>query len=165
MATPIALTRFDDRLAHLYGSVDALWALEDQPDTTDQTRDLIKAHRALASAETGCKLYRARLHDMTDGRWRVDEHLLVELDRVVAALEDEADKRDRLERDLVKLLLPLEADPPRLGLACARQAAASFSSQVVPSRENSGALELAMFSPAQAQLAAPQAITGTGVRR
>ncbi|MDH6111315.1 hypothetical protein P3T36_003339 [Kitasatospora sp. MAP12-15] len=165
MAAAIKLTRFDDRLTRLFGSVDAFRGREDDPATDAAIRNLIEAHRELASIEKGCGFYRGQLHRITDGRRRVDDPLLAELDGALSKLEEYVAYRDRLERDLDKLLAPLEADPPKPSAITARQAAATLSSPAAPAPEDSTSLDSARVTPAHAQLPVPPTATSPGTRR
>lgn len=119
----IPLTRLDQRLESLFGSLEALYARERAADADSATVELINAHRQLASAETSCTFYRVRLNSLTSGQWRVNDALLEELDRVLAFLEEAAEERDEFEAAFAQRVAALEAASPEMGLAETRKAA------------------------------------------
>ncbi|MFE4664557.1 hypothetical protein ACFRI7_11675 [Streptomyces sp. NPDC056716] len=104
-----ALTRIDERIEAVAGSVDDLWELRDEGVLDEPLAALVDAHRALAEAETGLTFHRVLLHRLTSGEYPVDAVLLDRINRTVDQLGSETVRRDDLQAKALAVLERAEA--------------------------------------------------------
>ncbi|MFE9686784.1 hypothetical protein [Streptomyces sp. NPDC006285] len=104
------MSLLDHRIEIVTGrNTGTLWAHRDRGLLNEEHAALVDRHRELVQAETDLTFYRVLLNRLTSGEFPLDAALFLRIERTVEQIEQAADARDAVARQVLGALEPIEA--------------------------------------------------------